>query len=340
MTAKSLFRRVALIAVPVLIGSAAIIAYRWQLLNASPAPILGVVHQTEVRIAPETSGRLVSLKVKAGDRVHKGEVLAVLSSPELTAAVEEAKANAAAARADRANVEVGVRKEEVEIAAQNLRIAQANVVLAQQQYVRAATLAAKDFASKQQLDETTAALSEAEASLGLAHATHAQSKAGPTNEERAIAAAKVALADATVADLEAKLAKTTLVAPVDGVVGILVAELGEAISPGQSVMTLEAGQERWFTFTIREDRLAGISIGAPLTLSTAKGDRVETRVTELRPLGEFAVWRAARAVGDHDINSFLVRADPITGTQDLEPGMTVWIGDGKSPRNPTARPAF
>ncbi|MBV8964074.1 MAG: HlyD family secretion protein, partial [Hyphomicrobiales bacterium] len=60
-------------------------------------------------------------------------------------------------------------------------------------------------------------------------------------------------------------------------------------------------------------------------LLTAKGDRVETRVTELRPLGEFAVWRAARAVGDHDINSFLLRADPTGDVGDLEPGMTVWI---------------
>jgi HlyD family secretion protein len=45
----------------------------------------------------------------------------------------------------------------------------------------------------------------------------------------------------------------------------------------------------------------------------------------LRPLGEFATWRAARAVGDHDINSFLVRADPIAETLELEPGMTVWL---------------
>ncbi len=93
-------------------------------------------------------------------------------------------------------------------------------------------------------------------------------------------------------------------------------------------MTLEVGHERWFTFTIREDLLAGIAIGAPLALLTARGDRVAARVTELRPLGEFAVWRAARAVGDHDINSFLVRADPVAGAQGLEPGMTVWLDRG------------
>jgi HlyD family secretion protein len=315
------------------IGSTVVAADRPQTAEAPTEPIIGVVHQTEIRIAPEISARLIAFRVTAGQQVHKGDVLAVLSSPELTASLEKAKADTASSRADRANVLAGVRKEEVDSAAENVRIAEANLVLARQQHVRAATLAAKDFASKQQLDEATASLDKAQASLSLAQAAYAQDKAGPTKEERAIAEAKVVLAEATAADVEAQLAKTTLVAPVDGVVRLLVAELGEAISPGQPVMTLGVGHERWFTFTIREDRLSGIAIGSPLTLVTAKGERIETHVTELRPLGEFAVWRAARAVGDHDINSFLVRADPVGEARSVEPGMSVWIDSGgASPR--------
>jgi HlyD family secretion protein len=311
--------------VAIAIGAIAFGAYRAWTASASSAPILGIVHETEIRIAPETSGRLTSVKVKPGDHVRKGDVLAILSTPELAASVLEARANAASARADRANVYAGVRKEEVDSAAQDVSIGEANVILAQKEYTRAATLAAQAFASKQQLDETTASLNKAQAGLDNSRAIHAQDVAGPTKEERAIADANVAVGEATVADLEAKFAKTTLTAPSDGVVRLIVAELGEAISPGQSVMTLEAGSERWFTFTIREDRLGGIGIGKPLAITTAKGDRIEARVTEMRPLGEFAVWEAARAVGDHDLNSFLVRADPVQPADSLEPGMTVWI---------------
>jgi multidrug resistance efflux pump len=308
----------------VLIGG--VVAYKSR--TDPDLPILGVVHQTEIRIAPETSGRLTVFRVVVGQHVHKGDILAQLSSPELAASVEEARANAATARADRANIDVGVRKEEVDISGQSVTIAEANLVLAKEQHARAATLASEDFASKQVLDERVATLNKAEASLGVAQATFTQNKAGPTKEERDIAAAKVVLAESTVADLEASLAKTTLVAPVDGVVNLLIAEPGEAISPGQPVLTLGVGYERWFTFTIREDLLAGIAIGAPLALVNARGDRIEARVTELRPLGEFAVWRAKRAVGDHDVNSFLVRADPTAVTRGLEPGMTVWLDRG------------
>lgn len=329
MDAKPRPRRARLLIV-IVIGAIAFAAYRAWTASAARAPILGVVHETEIRIAPETSGRLVAVKVKLGDHVRKGDVLAILSAPELAASLLEAKANAAGARADRANVYAGVRKEEVDSAAQDVSIGEANLVLAQKQYTRAATLAAQSFASKQQLDESTTALGKAQASLDLARAVHAQDVVGPTTEERAIAESKVMVGDATVADLEAKLAKTALVAPTDGVVQLVVAELGEAISPGQAVMTLDAGPERWFTFTIREDRLGAIGIGKPLVLRTAKGDRIDARVTELRPLGEFAVWEAARAVGDHDINSFLMRADPLQAADSLEPGMTVWIEDAQN----------
>jgi HlyD family secretion protein len=329
MDTKPKGRRARLL-VAIAIGLIAFAAYRVWTAAASNPPVAGVVQETEIRIAPDSSGWLAAVKVKPGDHVKKGDVLAILSAPEVTASLLEAKANAASARANRANVYAGVRAEEIHSAAQDVSIGEANLDLARKQYTRAATLAAQTFASKQQLDESTTSLSQAQASLDLARAVHAQDVAGPTAEERAIAEAQVVASEATVADIEAKLAKTTLLAPTDGVVRLIVAEIGEAISPGQSVMTLEAGGERWFTFTIREDRLGDIGIGKPLFLRTARGDRIEARVTEMRPLGEFAVWHAARAVGDHDINSFLVRADPVQGADGLEPGMTVWIDDASN----------
>ena len=52
---------------------------------------------------------------------------------------------------------------------------------------------------------------------------------------------------------------------------------------------------------------------------------VAARIAEIIPRGEFATWCAARAVGDYDLNTFLIRADPIGGAEGLQPGMTVWL---------------
>jgi HlyD family secretion protein len=313
-----------------LIGGAALLVYRSQTAERPDAPIIGMVRETELRIAPDTTGRLQSLRVVAGQSVKKGDVLAVLSNPELEASVLEAKAAAHQTLADRNNVYAGVRREEQDIAGQNVRTAEANLILAHLQYDRAATLAAKNFVSKQQFDENAASLREAEAALELARSAAARDRAGPTREERIVADSQVVQADAKVADLQAQFAKTQLLAPTDGVIALLVAELGEVIQPGEAVLTMTTEHGQWFSFTVREDRLRGLGVGSKQKVTLGTGETIGGEVTELRPLGEFATWRAARAVGDHDLNSLLVRVDPIAPVPTMQPGMTAWLGAAPS----------
>jgi HlyD family secretion protein len=323
MDARPRKRLLAALAVVAVVAIAGVVVFLPR--HAAAPPLSGMVRQTEIRIAPEITGRLVSIPVRVGQEVHKGDLLAVLDNPELAASLGEAKAAAISARAERDRVYSGVRAEEVAILADSMRTAEANLLLAEQQNARAVALAARDFASRQELDESKASLAKAQADLDLKRAQHAAASAGPIAEERALADARVALADATVADLQAKLDKTRLVAPVDGTVGILVAEPGEVVPVGKPVLTIDVSADLWFAFTLREDDLKQLTVGSDVTLTTDDGRRVAARVTELRPLGEFATWRAARAVGDHDLNSFRLRLDPVAATDGLQPGMTVWL---------------
>ena len=86
---------------------------------------------------------------------------------------------------------------------------------------------------------------------------------------------------------------------------------------------------------MREDQFNDLRIGAPIELLPAGGnERIEARISEIIPRGEFATWRAARAVGDHDLNTFVLRADPVgSASEALQPGMTVWL----QPTNRTAQ---
>jgi len=319
-------RRVLTVLGLALAGAVAVVAYQSLRGEAAPAPpLIGVARETEIRVAPEISARLRTVLVSVGQRVKKGEALAVLSAPELTASAEQAEAAAGQAKADRDHVDAGVRSEEIAISTANVQAEAADLELARRQYERAETLAAGDFASKQQLDEATASLRETEAGLAQAQSLDARNRAGPTNEERAAAEARAALADATAADVGAQLAKTKLTAPIDGVVAAIVGSPGEIISTGEPVLILTGSAGRWFDFTVREDRLGGIAVGAPVKARLTDGTTIDGRVVELRPLGEFATWRAARAVGDHDLNSFFVRVDPLLPGAAPAPGGTVWL---------------
>jgi HlyD family secretion protein len=290
------------------------------------APVVGVVRTTEIRIAPEVGGQLAAIKVQKGAQVRAGEVVAELSALELSAAVAQARAALAAATADRDHVYAGVRAEEIAGLAAEIAKAKSRLDYAQAQLDRTAYLARDDFASRQTLDQAENDVASARADLAEAQANHAAAVAGPTKEERAIADAQVRGAAAALAVLERRLDKTILRTPADGIVSVIVAEVGENIRAGQPVLAIEATGKRWLSFNAREDTLHGMTVGTTVDVRTA-GTKQATPalVTELLPLGPFATWQAERAVGDHDRNTLRLRLDPQRGATDFEPGMTVWI---------------
>jgi multidrug resistance efflux pump len=316
-----------LAAVVALVGAAGILAFLivGSGVEAPRAP--GLVHSTEIKIAPEISGRLLRFGVRPGQSVHAGDPVVELSNPELRASLVLASAQLDEAKAARDRVYAGIRQEQVATLAREVEVAKGNVTYAEQEYSRVSTLAKDGFASRQELDQATAAVDTAHAKLAEAEKIYAAAHAGPIKEVLEVADAKVDAAAAAVSVIAARVAKLRILAPTDGVVAQIVAEPGEAVIPDQPVMTLEAAGRRWASFNLREDQFGDLRLGSPVQLILASsGDAVDARVTEMIPRGEFATWRAARVVGDHDLNTFLVRVDPRSDkAPGLQPGMTVWL---------------
>jgi HlyD family secretion protein len=284
------------------------------------------VRTTEIRVAPEVGGQLAAVKVQKGDAVRAGDVVADLSALELSASVEQAHAALAAAVADRDHVYAGPRAEEVAVLAAGIAKAKSRLDYAQQQLTRASELARSDTASQQSLDQAQNDVASALADVTEAEANHAAAVAGPTQEERAIADAQVEAAAAALAVLKRRLEKTILHAPADGVVSVVVSEIGENIRAGQPVLAIQQAGKQWLSFNAREDMLHGLTVGAKVDVARA-GTRELTPalVTEIVPLGSFATWQAERAVGDHDRNTLRLRLDPQGDVSGFQPGMTVWL---------------
>ena len=290
------------------------------------APIVGVVRVTEIRVAPEVSGQLTSIKVRKGDQVRAGDVVAELSALEISASVAQARAVLNAAVANRDHVYAGVRAEEVASLAAAIAKAKAKLDYAQAQLTRTATLAQSNNATQQALDEAENDVASARADIAEAEANHDAAVAGPTREERAIADAQVKAAASALAVLERHLDKTILLAPADGVVTVIVAEVGENIHPGQPVLAIEETGKRWLSFNAREDLLRGLTVGAKVDVARPGARELTPAiVTEVVPLGSFATWQAERAIGDHDRSTLRLRLDPQGAQTGFEPGMTVWL---------------
>ncbi len=320
-------RRLLLGVVPALV-IAGLAAWHWRdAWSAAPVPIAGMVRTTEIRIAPEISGHLARFLVEPGSTVQRGQVVALLDNPELWAAVGLARAEVDRARSDRDRVYAGVREEQVEGLQREVVKAQAVHLQAVQELARVSVLATRSDSSMQSLDEAKAEEARSAADIAIAEALYGEARNGPTVEERALADATLAAAEAARDVVEARAAKMLLRAPAAGTIAIEAAEPGEAVVPGEPVLTMVPDNGVWFGFNVREDRLGGLAIGAAVPVRLG-GDAVAvgSKLVELRDLGEFAVWRAARATGDHDLNTFFLRLDPVVAAPDIRPGQTVWLG--------------
>jgi HlyD family secretion protein len=292
----------------------------------SSTAIVGVVRATEVRVEPEVDGQLVSITVEKGSRVHAGDVLARLSAIELTAQADQARAALASATANRNNVYAGVRREQVDSLKAEIAKVNARLEYVQAQLTRTSTLARQSFESQQALDQAENDAASARADVAEAQANYDAAVAGPTREERAIADVQVKAAAAALAVLECRLEKMILRAPADGVVSVIVAEVGENVHAGQPILMVEAAGKQWLSFNVREDHLDGLTMGETVSV-VRNGAKAATKavITELRPLGTFATWLAERVIGDHDRNTLRLRLDPEGEPAGLEPGMTVRI---------------
>jgi len=289
------------------------------------ATLIGVVRTTEIRVAPEVGGQLVTINVQKGDHVKAGDVVAQLSAIELSASVVQARAALDQASAQRDNVYAGVRAEEVASLASAIDKAKSRLDYAQSELTRKAQLVPNNAASQQDLDQAQADVATAQADVADAQANHAAAVAGPTREERAIADAQVKAAARAVEVLERRLDKTTLRAPADGIVTVIVAEVGENLTAGQPVLAIAATGKQWLSFNAREDMLHGLTVGDKVEVTQAGAEPRPATVTEITPLGEFATWQAERAIGDHDRSTLRLRLEPVGNPAGLEPGMTVWL---------------
>ena len=315
----------AAIAAIALVLVAGVLIYSARRSGSAPA-IVGVVRATEVRVEPEVNGQLVSIEVEKGAHVHAGDILARLSAVELTAQADQARAALASTTANRNNVYVGVRREQVDSLKAGIAKANARLEYVQAQLTRTSTLARQSFESQQALDQAENDAASARADVAEAQANYDAAVAGPTREERAIADAQVQAAAASVAVLQRRLEKMILRAPADGVVSVVVAEVGENVRAGQPILMVEAAGKRWLSFNVREDYLDGLTVGKAVdVMRGGTGGAIKGVVTTLRPLGTFATWQAERVIGDHDRNTLRMRLDPLAQPADLEPGMTVWV---------------
>lgn len=297
----------------------------WYLVQPQPLIIQGEADATRIDIAARVDGRVGKRPVSRGDNVSAGQLLFEIDNPELITKLHEAEAGLAVASAQLANIEAGTRAEVIAQRKAAVETASANLTLAQHTYDRVKELAGSGNAPIQRLDEVTDQLQVAQRSVDQAKAALLAAVNGYTAEERGIARANVAKAQASIDTIKAQVDEL-IVAPVAAEVYQIGAELGEYVSPGVPLLSLVDLGDVWLRFDLREDLAKGLKVGDRFSMRVpALGDReITAAIKVIATKGEYAGWRATRSTGDFDLRTFEIRAYPVEPLPQLRPGMSIY----------------
>lgn len=313
-----------IIAVVVIIAVVALVG--WYLKRSEPTIIQGTVECTTYKASSKIAGRIEEMKIEQGDHVTKGQLLYVLSTPELDAKLRQAEAVKSAATALDQKALAGARVQQIEAALNMWQKAQAGKELAQKTYDRVKALYDKGVVPEQKFDEADANYRAMVATEMAAKAQYDLAVAGASKEDKDAAAAQVQQAEGVVSEVESYISDAMVYAPVDGEVSTIIAEQGELVGTGYPVVAILDTTDTWVTFNIKETLLPKITVGMKMTAYVPALDRnVELEVSYISVQADFATWSATRTQGSFDIRTFAVKARPVTDVENIRPGMSVLV---------------
>ena len=209
----------------------------------------GRIEGTEIDVDAKIPGRVAEILVDEGDLVSAGQVLAHMDTKTLEAQRREAEAQLERAKIGVETAESVVRQREAERTAATAQIATRKALwdAAASRLARVEPMAAKDFETKQSLDDaraaehaTNSAIAEAQPNLAAAEAGISAAKAQIFDAKAAVIAAQATI-DRIVADID----NSSLKSPRDGRVQFKSLRRGKCCRPAGASST----SSTWATST-------------------------------------------------------------------------------------------
>jgi len=140
------------------------------------------------------------------------------------------------------------------------------------------------------------------------------------------AQAAVSSAQADVRFYSDQIKDTRIIAPTDGVIVNKALEVGEWVTPGTTILTVDDLSYVWARIDVQETDLASLTIGQPaaVTLPTHPPSLLSGSIMAIGQEGEFATEHDVKR-GRQDIRTFYVKVRILQAEDIAKPGMTAEV---------------
>ena len=338
-----------LLVLVILAAAAGAAAYAYTRMPAPALVLTGIVTTNDVIVSPQIAGQISQLLVNEGDAVTRDQLVAVIAPDELKADTAYFSQNVAGLSSQVRESEAALRFQQRQMGDQ---INQAESTLASTEsqvtaatadlenlrliYQRTQDLSRQGVVSPQELDQARTAAASAQAKLDAlkkqvdaqraavamarANAEQVQVRRSQvqTNEHMQAAAS----AQRTKADVRLKY--TEIHAPIDGIVDVRAARVGEVVNPGQPIVTLVNPDDLWVRADVEESYIDRVRLGDMLTVRLPSGVERQGTVFYRGADAAFATQRDVSRT-KRDIKTFEVRLRVDNKDRRLAVGMTAYV---------------
>ncbi len=317
---------------------------------APPALVLtGIVTTNDVIVSAQIAGQIGQLLVAEGDAVKKDQLVAVIAPDELKADTayfaqnvegmsSQIRESEAALRLQERQTVDQIRQAESTLASIEAQAdaAAADVEQARLTYTRTQNLSRQNVVSAQELDAARNSQAAAQAKLdALKKQVEAQratvALARSNAEQTAVRRSQVQTsehmkqaASAQSAKADVRLRYTEIHAPIEGLVDVRAARVGEVVSVGQPIVTLINPDDLWVRADVEESYIDQVRLGDKLTVRLPSGVEREGTVFYRGADAGFATQRDVSRT-KRDIKTFEVRLRVDNKDRRLAVGMTAYV---------------
>jgi membrane fusion protein, multidrug efflux system len=284
-------------------------------------------------IAPKVSGYLHEVLVGDNERVRAGQVLARIDDRDFRVALDQAKADVAAAEASIASrqAQLDVQQAVINAAKATLDVDTASATFAKQENKRYSDLAATGYGSVQNAQSAQSRDAGALAAIerDKANLISASKQVELLKAEINQAVAAAARATALQRQAELNLSYTTIVAPIDGVAGNRTLRAGQYVQAGTQLMSLVPASGAYVIANFKETQLTNVQAGQSVDIDVDMfpGRPVHGHVDSLAPASgqEFALLPPDNATGNFTkvVQRIPVKIALDASSVELRPGMSV-----------------
>src|SRR5579883_3347458 len=284
-------------------------------------------------IAPKVSGYLHEVLVGDNEPVKAGQVLARIDDRDYAVALEQARADVAAAEAavSSKRAQLDVQQSVIGASKATLDVDTASATFTRQENKRYTDLAATGYGSVQNAQAAQSRDAGALAAIerDKANLASALKQVELLKAEITQAVAAAARANALQSQAELNLSYTTIVAPIDGVVGNRTLRTGQYVQAGTQLMSLVPASGAYVIANFKETQLTNVQAGQPVDIDVDMfpGKAVHGHVDSLAPASgqEFALLPPDNATGNFTkvVQRIPVKIALDAAGVELRPGMSV-----------------